>query len=351
METLAFTRTLIALAATRADVADSDDLQTAANYAARRWGEASQPADLLARDFHARVKTATVPALSTISGNDAADLKTTDGSIAAFFAAVREASLLGRIPGLRNVPMDTRLLIADDEFEAAWIGEGAPVPVSSATFHDERLSPLKIAGLCVLTRELIDSTDPAAEGAIQADLIAALSAGIDASFIDPSNAGTANVKPASATYGAHTEAASGDGGADLRNLIAAFQGSLERAVLIGSAQTFAALSDPFLFPLLGVRGGSALGIPAIAAKAAGDTLALIDPDGIAVAMGGAEIKISQQGTIEMTDGPTNSAATGTASTMTSMWQTNSIAVMGLQIANWSRARDGAVRVLTGMAGS
>ncbi len=351
MKTLAFTRTLIAIAATKANLTDPETMVTAANYAARRWGEGSLAADMLRKDLEGTVQRTAIPAAATVAGNAAADLESAEGSIAAFFAAVRERSLLGRIPGLRQVPLDTRLLIAADGYEAAWVGEGLGVPVSLATFTADSLRPLKIAALGIITDELLKSTDPAAEGAIQADLLDALSAGIDASFIDPSNAGTPNVEPASITNGAHTEAASGDGAADIRNLVAAFEGDLERAVLIGSPQSFAALSDPFLFPQLGVRGGSALGIPAIPSKAAGTTLALVDPASIAVASGGAEIKVSQQGTIQMTDTPTMDATAGTGATAVSLWQTNGVGIMGVQRMNWKRIRPGAVRVLSGMAAS
>lgn len=344
-----FVRAVIASAMT---CGQDEDEGAAARYAAHRWGEKAVSVEILRRGFAEVTKVATpVPAGMNETGNWAEDLASPYGAAAAFFAAVRERSLVGRIPGLRQVPIDVRTLSAVDGFEAAWIGEGKPVPVGSASYTDGSLPPRKVAALTVVSRELMLSADPAAEAAIEADLLAALATAIDATFIDPTNAGTAGVKPASVTYGAASEAGTGDGAADLRNLIAGFTGDLERAVLVAHPQTFAVLSDPFLFPLLGVRGGSALGVPAYPSKAAGSSLVLIDPDGIAVGQAAAEIKTTRQGTLQMVDQPTVDSVTPTPTNLVSVWQTNAVAVMAIQSINWAVARSGAVKVLTGLAAS
>ncbi len=232
----------------------------------------------------------------------------------------------------------TRLLQTTVGFNAAWVGEGQPVPVSSAAFDESTLAPRKVAALTVVTKELALSADPAAEAFIRDDLVAAVVAAIDSTFIDPANAGVSGVKPASVTYGAPSTNATGDALDDVRLLIDAFPGDLQRAVVIGSPSTFAAMNEPLVMPNIGVRGGDLLGIPAIPSTAAGDTLALIDPDGIAYGNGTVETKIATEATIQMLDNPTNSTVTPTPTNLVSLWTANSAAIMAECVTGWEVAR-------------
>lgn len=343
---LAFVRLAIAM------TMGNDDAGSAAPIAAKRWGADSPAARILKAGGPAMLLIAkgNVPAGGTASGNWAEELALFEGAAAEFFALVRERSLLGRIPGLRRVPMRTRMVSAATGTTAAWVGEGLAVPVSNASYDESNLPPRKVAALAVVTEELARSSDPAAELVVRNDMVDAIAAAIDLTFIDPSNGGTPGVKPASVTNGAPSIAASGDGLQDIRELVAQFPGDLQRAILIGSPATFAVLSDPLLLPTLGVRGGSALGVPAVPSKAAGTTLALIDPDGIALAEGGMELKTSREADIEMKSDPAGSAITPTGAQMVSLWQTNSIGILAHKTINWAAAR-AAVQTVTGMAGS
>lgn len=281
---------------------------------------------------------AEVEAGATVSGNWAQLLTDAESASAEFFTLVRERSILGRIAGLRTVPLSTRLIGMAAGFTAAWVGEGKAVPISKATFDELTLPPRKVSSLAVVTDEMLNSADPAAETVIRNDLADAVAAAINATFIDPANDGETGIVPASVTYGAPSVAATGDGLADLRLLIDAFPGDLERAVLVGSGASFAALHDPMLLPGLGVRGGQALGIPAFATTAAGSTVALIDPNGIAVGSGTIDIRASRQATIEMLDSDLTGdglAPTGaTAASLVSLWQTGSAALLAEAVTNW-----------------
>ena len=343
---LAFTRLAVAMALS------GDKLAQAEKIAATRWGENSPPVRILKAggpDLLLQEK-ANVSAGATATGNWAEELTLFEGAAAEFFALVREKSLLGRIPGLRRVPLRIRMISAATGVTAAWVGEGLAIPVSNASYDEGNLEPRKVAALCVVTEELARSSDPSAELVIRNDMIAAIAAAIDLTFIDPTNSGTPGVKPASVTNGAPSIASSGDGAADIRELIAGFPGDLERAVLIGSPATFAVLSDPFLLPGLGVRGGQALGIPAIPSTAAGSTLALIDPDGIAVAEGDMDLRTSREAVVEMKSDPAGSAITPTGAQTVSLWQTDSVGILAHKIVNWEVARP-SVQTVTGVAAS
>jgi len=322
----------------------------AAATAARLWGPDSPAARIMNAGGLEMVEyeKANIVAGGTISGNWAEPLAMFDDAAAEFFALVRETSLIGRIPGLRKLPMQTRVVSALTGTSAAWVGEGQAVPLSNATFAEDTLAPRKVSALAVITDELAKSSDPRAEFVIRNDMVRAIADAIDATFIDAANSGTAGIKPASVTNGADSIASTGDGVQDIRNLIAGFPGDLQSAVLVGSGDSFAAMHDPIFMPGLGVRGGEALGIPAIPSEAAGTTLALIDPSGVAVAEWDMELRTSRQGTVEMKSDPSQSSVAPTAVNQVSLWQTNSVGIMTNQAINWEVTRP-SVRVVTGVA--
>lgn len=327
-----FVRLAVTYACNDGDLAPSE-------YAVKRYGENSLPARI-ARAGGAETlayQKAAVAAGTTATGNWAELLSSAESAATAFFAVVRERSLIGRL-AFRRVPLRTRLIGAASGASAAWVGEGQAVPVSSAVYNESALPGRKVSALIVLTQELMRSADPAAESFIREDMVSAVVEAIDATLLDPANNGVADIKPASITNGITPIASTGDGLQDVRNLINDFEGDLETAVLVGSPQTFAALHDPVVLPGLGVRGGQALGIPAVASKAAGNTLALIDPAGIALGQGTVDIRTSQHGTIEMESEPTQDGTTPTAASQVSLWQNNAAAIMAEAVVNWETVR-------------
>jgi hypothetical protein len=327
--------------------------EAASHIAKLRWGEDSVTAKVLsagASQVFEMVAKAAVAGGTTATGSWAAEIVSAESAATEFFSVVRQRSLIGRIEGLRRIPLRTRLVTAASGFAAAWVGEGKAVPLSAATYDEDTLPPRKLAALCVVSNELLESADPAAEQMIRNDLIAACVDALNQSFIDPANAGVSDVEPASITNGVTAIPATGDGLTDIRNLIDTFPGDLERAILIGSPLSFAGLHDPNVLPGLGVRGGEAIGIPAIAATAAGDTLVLLDPDGIALGEAEMALKVSTQGTIEMSDAPTQDAVTPTAVNQVSLWQSDATAIMAEKVIAWKVARP-SVSLVTGVAES
>jgi hypothetical protein len=137
---------------------------------------------------------------------------------------------------------------------------------------------------------------------------------------------------------------------DLAALLAAFTGSVERAVLIMSSRNAvaAALSgDPF--STLTQTGGTA-GVRVVAADSAGDVVVLVDTSRLVYAdEGELAVKVSTEASIEMSDAPTGSSLTPTASTsLVSLFQTNSTALMAERYVGWT-ALDGAVQWIDNVA--
>jgi hypothetical protein len=217
---LDFTRVAIAKAISE----DGRDMQ---RYAEARWGTGSNPAAII---------KGTVAAGMTGDANWAAPLVQAVGS--EFFELVMERSLPGRMAGLRRVPLTQRVVVQSGGAQASWVGDGKVTPIVSGGFSQPvSLPALKIVAITVQTVELTRLADPAAEALLRDDLVAAVSEGIDGTFADPAIAGAAGLSPASIANGAPSVVASNYLGESLKELIAVFDGDLERAYFLGNPET------------------------------------------------------------------------------------------------------------------
>lgn len=317
--------------------------------ASSRWGADSVPA---------RICKAVVEGATLLPGSWGADLFQQEAS--AFFAVVAEQTIPGRMMGLGRVPLNVRLLTGTTPATAYWRGNGQPAPLTAMAYGEQALKPLEVSALAVITEELVRSTDPAAEGMIRAELIRAASQAIDNAFLDPTNAGVAEAKPASITYGAtELNNPTSDPAEALTLLFRMFGGDWRFAHLIMDpdlATRIALFRDasgcmPYVADL-GPKGGTLAGVPVLTSRefaedSTGATMALVDASGIAYGDAGAAVRVSAEATIEMLSDPTNNAGTGTATELVSLFQTNAVATLINRQVNWKRARSNAVVVLTG----
>ena len=276
-----------------------------------------------------------------------------------FFSLVRQQSIVGRMAGLRRTPLRVRAINVEGGAVAHFVGEGKAAPLAHMSFAARTLEPRKIAALIVISDELLESSDPAAESLIRQDLIRATIEAYDTAFIDPANAGVAGEMPASVTNGAVEVASTVDPVTDLAALIGAFDGDLQNAYLIMHPQTATEVAlwrdtdSSFAFPDLGPRGGSVLGIPVLCSRSvprdsSGSTISLIDASGIALGEGSSQLKTSHAAAIEMTDTPAGDSVTPTGSQYVSLFQANALALLQLTEVNWQAVRAGSVASLTGV---
>jgi HK97 family phage major capsid protein len=342
--------------------------------AANRYGEDSNAAGTLKTladrgqrklSFSGMEKN-NVVAGSTLSGSWTEDLVLDEGGAFADFAEfLRPATIVGRIQGLRQVPFRTALGSVTNGGTGYWVGEGKPKPLTSFDFAKTFLEPLKCANIAVLTEELLMSSAASAETLVRDELRNALVELIDVAFIDPTNAGTANVKPASIANGAISIAASGTGDADdirldIRNLLQVFVNNnmegtapvlvMRTGTALGASFTINALGQPE-FPGIDMNGGKIQGIQVVTSQNV--------PSGVVVALqpseiyfadeGGFQIDVSREASLQMLDNPTNDTVTPTATSLVSLWQTNSVGFRCERILNWARRRDNAAVYLTGAA--
>ncbi len=329
----AFTRFAMALAITKGDLSD------AAEVAAGRWGPMS-PAARVAKDVVGAGQ------LSGASGTWGSELAGGDLSAASmeFFNLVAERSIIGRMAGLRRMPLLTRAISVIGGSTSHWVGGGKPKPISALLFGDTLLPPRKVIALTVVTRELLESSDPAAEGVIRNDLIRAVVDALDVAFADPANAGVADVMPPSITNGVTPSA-------DIQALIRDFSGDLSAAVLLMNPATAVSLSSA-TNPNIGARGGELVGVPVVTARsvAEGD-IALVDPTGIALGEGHAAVRVTTEATVEMLDSSLQQDATdGTGTSLVSLWQSNAVGILAERAINWQTVRPGSVGYIAASSG-
>lgn len=316
------------------------------------------------------VDKAAVPAGTTADGNWAGGLVgDTTSAYADFVSFLRPQTILGKfgangIPALRTVPFRVPLVAQTGGGAGYWVGEGAPKPLTSFNFARTTMEPLKVANIAVLTEEVIRDSSPAAEQIVRDALRDALVERLDVDFINPAKAAVAGVSPASITNGSTDDIASSGVDADairtdVRSVFARFilaNNAPSSGVWIMSANTALALSlmvNPLgqrEFPGIEMTGGTFSGLPAIISEYAGSLLVLVNASDIYLADNGEiAIDLSREASLQMLDNPTNDSATPTATSMVSMFQTNSVAFRAERTINWARRRPTSVAYLTGVA--
>ncbi len=271
---------------------------------------------------------------------------TTDFPLAAqarteFVEQVEGATLLGRVP-FQRAPFNVHLVDLTDGGQAAWVNESALKPATALQFNPVgRLEPDKVSAIVGFTDELRRAALPSLDAIFNNALINASASRLDASFIDPANAGGKG-EPASITYSAPKIAATGDLVADM----AAALGMLahpSRAVFLANshdAVKMAALRAPngdYLFNDVGAAGGSALRTPLYTSDATPPgVIVACDPSQVYVATDGPLLDEATYATIDYGDGKP-----------VSLWAANCFAWRIEFYANWLAAGPDSVATITG----
>lgn len=312
-----------------------------------------------------RVMAAAVAAGDTTTAGWASELVYAENLANEFIEFLRPLTILGKLTDMRRVPFNVRMGTQTAGGTANWVGQGQPVPMSKLTTGSATLGITKAAGLIAIEDELVRSSSPSAELLVRNDLAATIAAFLDVSFIDPNQGGSANVQPASVTYGLTPVTPSGTNAAaiaaDIASLFtAAIAANLNpvKGVWVMSATQALALSLMLTslgqpqYPDISINGGTWFGLPVIVSQAANisgspdyaNMIALVIQNEILLADDGqVTIEISNEASIQMLDNPTNASNGGTvATTMVSMFQTNSMAIKAVRYINWLKRRSAAV---------
>ncbi len=250
-------------------------------------------------------------------------------SLAAYLAAVDRQSVLGRIGAVRVPSANAVGAVQTSTASAFWIGEQSAKPISSMSFAAMSLAARKLAVNVAVSDELIRFGSADVLGLIERASVSAVATALDTALLDPSNAGIANVKPASLLNGVTATAATGDiqtqAGAAL-NAISG--GAPSRPVLIVSLQSGLRLSA--------LRDLEGLGVRVIVSPAAENRLIAIDADGVVFVDDGGQLKIGTPD-VQMDDSPTTPGTSATV--LVSSWQRNLKIVRSERWLNWAKRGD------------
>lgn len=315
------------------------------------------------------VLKAAVSAGTTTATGWAAELVEYNQFVGDFVEFLRPQTIIGKfgvggVPSLRRIPFNVHIRGESAGGSGYWVGQGAPKPLTRSTFTDAYLGWAKVANIAVLSEELMRFSNPSAEAIVRDTLASALIARLDIDFVLPGKALVANVSPASITNGVVAISSSGNNAAAVRADVSAVMSAYIAANITPTTAVWIMPSTVALalslmrnalgqkeFPDITMMGGTFEGLPVIASEyvptvTGGAIVILANASDIWLADDGQVVlDASREASLQMDDAPTNNSAVPTATTMVSMFQTNSVAMRAERWINWQKRRPAAVQVL------
>src|SRR6185503_12243131 len=224
-----------------------------------------------------------------------------------FLELLRPLSIIGRIPNLTRVPPNVVVPIQTGGGTGNWVGETQAKPVSALAFTSATLRWAKAVVMTVLSEELIRYSSPSAEAVVRSSIAKDIAQYLDTQFIS-TTIESVNVSPAGLLWNAPTSAATGVTAAtfltDFKTALATFIAAnydLSQLVILMSstvALNVSTLKDSlgnFLYPTLGLTGGTVLNIPVVVSEAVGNKIIFMNASEILLADdGGIMIDASNQ---------------------------------------------------------
>lgn len=336
-----FTRMVIAKTLARLD-----DV-SAVGVAHQRWGK-SNPG------FVNTVKAA-VAGGGTDSGEWGAELVHIDRYTGDFIDYLYARTVFDKLP-LREVPANVNIAGQDGAAAGYWVGQSKSIPVSKADFMDVNLTPLKVAALAVVSKELLRDSSPSAEKLVRDSLVNASAQKVDQTFLGTA-AASAGVSPAGILNGLTAGSSAGNDVegviADVKALYAPFiaANNADELQLVTSQALAKSLGlmqnimGNFAFPGISANGGTLLGDPLVAGGnvGAGDLILLKPSDIYKIGDRGVEVSLSTEAAIQMDGAPDGASDTPVANTsVVSMFQTESVALKVIRPLNFAKRRASAV---------
>ena len=340
------------------------NFRDAMDYAAARFPEERGLKDIISMFANHNYEdlTKAAVAVGTTAGTTwAAPLVQYNQMAEEFIEFLRPQTIIGQIPNLRRVPFNIAVPRQAGGGSASWVGESVTTPVTALALDQVTLRWAKLSTIAVISQELARFSQPSAETLIRDQLAKAIIQQMDLDFVNPANAGTANVKPASITNGVTAVASGGVTEAAVRSDILALFAPFIAAnlspvngVWIMSATTALALSlmvnalgQPS-FPGITMAGGKFWGLPAVVSESVGNIVILANAQDIMLADDGqVTVDSSSEASLQMDSAPDNPATATTV--MVSLWQNNLLGIRAERYINWVKARAASVQYLSGVA--
>ncbi|KTF68673.1 phage major capsid protein [Sphingomonas sp. HT-1] len=290
------------------------------------------------------------------SGEWGAELVTADGRYTGDFIDYLYArTLFDNLP-LREVPANVTIKGQDGTATAYWVGQSKSIPVSKPDFFNVNLTPLKVAALAVVSKELLRDSTPAAEMLVRDALVEASAQKVDGTFFSAA-AAVPGVSPAGILNGVTAIPSAGndvDGLiTDIKALYAPFitannASGLQYATTESLAKSIGLMQNALgqdAFPGITASGGTLKGDPISGGGnvGAGDLILMKPSDIYKIGDRGVEVSMSTEAAIEMADNPAGASDTPTANaSVVSMFQTESVALKVVRPLNFAKRRASAV---------
>lgn len=336
-----YTRMVIAKTLARLDYVSAEGV------ARKRWGNS-------APELVETIKAA-VAGGGTDAGEWGAELVRAERYTGDFIDYLYSRTIFDKLP-LREVPANINIAGQDGAATAYWVGQSKSIPVSKADFFDVNLTPLKVAALAVVSKELLRDSSPSAEKLVRDALVEASAQRVDQTFLG-AGAAVAGVSPAGILNGV---TAGVSAGADVEGVIADVKALYAGFIAANNAEglqfvTTQSLSKSiglmqnalgnWAFPGMSANGGTLLGDPLSAGGnvGAGDLILLKPSDIFKIGDRGVEVSLSTEASVQMADNPDGASDTPTPNaSVVSMFQTDSVAIKVVRPLNFAKRRASAV---------
>jgi hypothetical protein len=248
-----------------------------------------------------------------------------------------------------KLPINTPVGIVTSTVSGSVVGEGHATPVSRIVLNNLPLRPIRVSATVVVTDELLRNVSAAGQALINKELASAISDGVDTAWLNLIvHTGITSTPSAGPTAQNAKQ--------DLRTaLLAVNTVGSPRLYWVASpdvAKRASTLADPGVdaFPAMSPLGGEMANLPCLVASGVpAGTLYLIDASGIATDGGQVTVKATSQGDILMDTNPSMTSSGPSAAQMTSMFQTNSVAMQATCLFGALVLRDNALAVITNIA--
>jgi HK97 family phage major capsid protein len=331
-----FTRACLAVAAGRGSRADTIE------YAKRFTNTPEVLAFIKSEAWQA--KTAAVGQATFESPGWGSQLVNPGQVTAEFIELLMPRTIIGKVQGFDRIPFNTLIIEQTGGSTFQWVGEASPKPVGELAFDKTSLAFSKVAGIVVLSDELVRLSLPSAEAKARADLVAQCAKFLDQQFIRVANAPSGS-NPGSITYGVSSPSATGvTAAALLHDLNIALQtfdtlneddGNLAIATTPALARGISLLQTTLgvqAFPGMTPQGGTLLGYPVIVSSSVDSgTVVVFKPSDIYLADDGqVTIDASREATLDMS---------GSTTATFNLWQNNCVGLRAERWIRWQKKRE------------
>jgi hypothetical protein len=307
-----------------------------------RRAKSLRVSERIQRGLENRIQKAVVGGATTGS----AGLSSYGAMVGAFTSSLSNSGAFDRmLRDAMTVPMrPNRVVVNTVVTVGSEVAEGAAKPLRAVDLAANDLEPTKIVAQVVMSQELVDGLTDAGMRMLGRELRAAVTLGSDGVLL--TELSSANTFEGSAT---NSWAEPLDQLEELMRSVKLGAGSRPYFITTSSiAKALAKGAASVGLSGLGPMGGEIFDTPLVVSDAqSSGRITFVDASSMAVATEEISLRSSEQATVEMSDAPAHNSTTPTATSLVSLWQTNSRCLLAERSIALKLVRENAAATLTG----